>query len=95
MEIFDFNHISPLHSKEELAELKKLYSFYHKKNWCFRKLWKKKNKKRNLLLLNLSSALLVSLGTIAGGVTLNPAILGSLTSAGVLLKMFAKGKAHI
>ena len=89
MEIFDFNHISPLHSKEEFAELKKLYSFYHKKTWCFRKLWKKQ--KRNLLLLNLSSALLVSFGTIVGGVTLNPAILGSLTSAGVLLKVFAEG----
>ena len=42
--------------------------------------------------MNLSSALLVSLGTIVGGVTLNPAILGSLTSAGGLLKVFAEGK---
>ena len=42
--------------------------------------------------MNLSSALLVSLKTIVGGVTLNPAILGSLTAAGVLLKVFAEEK---
>ena len=85
--IFSFNYISPLHSPEELSEF---YFFYHRKTWIFQKLWK--GKKRNLLLLNLSSALLVSLRTILGGITLNPAVLGSLSAAGILLKVFAEAK---
>lgn len=42
------------------------------------------------LACNLTAAGLVITGTIVGGVTLNPVILGVISGSGVLLKIFAE-----
>ena len=72
--IFDFNHIDPHIQEEELEEIKNLFRFYHKRFWCLKRAhgrFKKMN-----LLINLTSSGLVAIGTIAGGVTMNPIVLG-------------------
>ena len=35
-DIFNWNHISDKLTEEEVAELKALYKFYHKKYWLFK-----------------------------------------------------------
>ena len=40
----------------------------------------------------ISSVICVSTGTIVGGVTLNPAIIGSLTAVGILVKTVSEYK---
>ena len=83
--LFDFNHIDPSSiDKETQEELKKLYKYYHKLWWCHKKTVERL-KKINLAV-NLVSVSLVTAGTIAGAVTLNPIILGTITGAGLLLK---------
>ena len=82
--LFDFNHIDPKINEETKEELKKLYKYYHKLWWCHKKAVKRL-KKINLAI-NLTSVTLVTAGTIAGAVTLNPVILGTITGAGLLLK---------
>ena len=68
---FDFNHIDyEKLSEEEITTLKEFYRHYHKKFWCFRKLLKQL--KQLNLLMNLSSSLCIVVGTIVGGVTINP-----------------------
>ena len=81
--VISFNHIDQrnLAKKDELTEL---FKFYHKLWFCHKKLHNQA-KKLNLAL-NLTAGILVSIGTIVGGVTLNPILLGSITGAGVLLK---------
>ena len=46
------------------------------------------------LVVNLISVTLVSVGTIAGAVTLNPIILGTITGAGLLLKTTSEIKQY-
>ena len=72
--IFEFNHIDKYLSESGVTTLKDFYKHYHKKYWCF-----KKSYKRYKLLdetLTLSGGGLVVIGTITGGITLNPIILG-------------------
>ena len=90
--LFDFNHIDPSISKETQEELKKLYKYYHKLWWCHKKTLERL-KKINLAI-NLISATLVTAGTIAGAVTLNPIILGTITGAGLLLKTASEIKQY-
>ena len=78
--VFGFNHIDPDHQEETLNELKKLYAFYHRLWFCYKKLYRKH--KRNLLMTNLASVALVALGTTAGAVILNPVVLGVDSGAG-------------
>lgn len=90
--IFQFNHINNDLNENTKEELKKLYAYYHKKYWSFKKAhntWKKRN-----LIINLFSTLLVVTGAVAGGVTLNPIILGVITSSGVLLKTLSEAKSY-
>ena len=49
------------------------------------------SKKLNLLL-NMSSTGLIIIGTVAGGLTANPAVIGSITGAGSALKTFFETK---
>ena len=42
--------------------------------------------------MNIASVLLASLGVITGGITLNPFVLGTLTTAGILLKSYQEFK---
>ena len=83
-DLFDFNHIDPAMDEETKKELEKLYKYYHKLWWCHKKTVERL-KKINLAV-NLASVSLVTAGTIAGAVTLNPIILGTITGAGLLLK---------
>ena len=48
-------------------------------------------KKLNLLL-NMTSSGLIVVGAVAGGLTANPAILGSISGAGLVLKTFSEAK---
>ena len=69
---------------KNLLNYKKLYEFYHKLWYCYKMVYSRYNK--GLLALNLISVSLVAAGSIAGGVTMNPVILGVISGAGVLIK---------
>ena len=89
-DVFEFNHIDKNLSESNIKTLKDFYSHYHKKYWCF-----KRSFKRYKLLdetLTLSGSGLVVVGTIAGGITLNPIILGVINDAGVLVASISKMK---
>ena len=82
--IFDFNHIDSHIQEEELEEIKNLFRFYHKRFWCLKRAhgrFKKMN-----LLINLTSSGLVAIGTIAGGLTMNPIVLGVISGLGLVVK---------
>ena len=81
--IFNFNHIDPSLSKEDVNLMKELYMYYHKKYWCFQKAYQSYKFLDNFF--TLSSLTLVTIGTIAGGITLNPLILGVVNGFGVIL----------
>ena len=89
-DIFEFNHIDNSLSESEIKTLKDFYSHYHKKYWCF-----KKSYKRYKILdesLTLSGVVLVIIGTISGGITFNPIILGVINGAGVIVSSVSKIK---
>ena len=44
------------------------------------------------LLLNMTSSCLIVVGAVAGGLTANPAILGSISGAGLVIKTFSETK---
>ena len=89
-DIFTFNHIDTSIDEVRLLEIKALYRFYHKKWWCYQKTFKRF--KRTNLLINLGSSALIATGTIVGGITLNPIILGSIAGLGLLLKTYSEFK---
>ena len=91
-DLFDFNHIDPAIDEETKKELKEMYKYYHKLWWCHKKTVERL-KKINLAV-NLVSVSLVTAGTIAGAVTLNPVILGTITGAGLLLKTASEIKQY-
>ena len=82
-DIFEFNHIDPSLSKSDVKTIKDFYSYYHKKYWCFKKSYKSYKFLDNFF--SISSITLVAVGTIAGGITLNPVILGVINGAGVII----------
>ena len=84
--IFRFNHIDKSKTKEEIEEIKELYKYYHFKFWVYQKAYKLN------LLLNITSSGLIVVGAVAGGLTANPAILGSISGAGLVLKTFSETK---
>ena len=91
-DIFEFNHIDRSLSESDVGCLKDFYKHYHKKYWCF-----KRSYKRYKLLdetLTLSGGGLVLIGTITGGITLNPIILGVINGAGVVVASLATKKNH-
>ena len=87
-DIFEFNHIDPSLSKSDVKTLKDFYKYYHKTYWCFKKCYKSYKFLDNLL--SISSIVLVSIGTISGGITLNPIILGVINGAGVIVAGISK-----
>ena len=91
-DLFEFNHIDPAMDKETKKELEKLYKYYHKLWWCHKKTVERL--KNINLAVNLASVSLVTAGTIAGAVTLNPIILGTITGAGLLLKTMSELKQY-
>ena len=88
--IFDFNHIDPHIQEEELEEIKNLFRFYHKRFWCLKQAHSR-FKKMNLLI-NLTSSGLVAIGAIAGGVTMNPIVLGVISGVGLIVKTASEMK---
>ena len=87
-DIFEFNHIDPSLSKSDVKTIKDFYSYYHKKYWCFKKSYKSYKFLDNFF--SISSMTLVAAGTITGGLTLNPVILGIINGAGIILAGVAK-----
>ena len=82
-DIFEFNHIDPSLSKSDVKTLKEFYSYYHKKYWCFKKSYKSYKFLDNFF--TISGICLVAIGTISGGITLNPIVLGVVNGAGVII----------
>ena len=88
--IFNWNHISSDLTEDQIYKLKALYKFYHKKYWLFKMTYK--YFKKVDLACTIGSVFLVVTGTVAGGVTLNPAVLGSISGSGLLLKAYSEAK---
>ena len=89
-DIFEFNHIDKSLSESDIKTLKDFYSHYHKKYWCF-----KRSYKRYKILddgFTSSGIFLVAVGTIVGGITLNPIVLGVINSSGVVVAGIGKKK---
>ena len=88
--VFDFNHIDKSLSKEDTSTLKDFYSYYHKKYWCFKKSYKSYKILDNIF--TISGICLVAIGTISGGITLNPIVLGVVNGTGVVVAGIGKKK---
>ena len=89
-DIFEFNHIDPSLSKSDVKTIKDFYSYYHKKYWCFKRSYKSYKFLDNFF--SITSIFLVAIGTISGGITLNPVIIGVINGAGVIIA--GVGKKH-
>ena len=89
-DIFEFNHIDKSLSESDINTIKDFYKHYHKKYWCFKKSFA--GYKILDEILSLSGVGLVVIGTIAGGITLNPIILGVINGVGVLVTSISKMK---
>ena len=89
-DIFEFNHIDKSLSKTEIETIKDFYKHYHKKYWCFKRCYKSyKNLDDFFTITGIS---LVAIGTIAGGITLNPVVLGVINGAGIIVAGIGKNK---
>ena len=89
-DIFEFNHIDKSLNKEDIEVLKDFYKHYHKKFWCFKKCYKSyKTLDDSFMITGIS---LVAIGTIAGGITLNPIVLGVINGIGVIITGVGKNK---
>ena len=88
--IFEFNHIDNSLTESYVTTLKDFYKHYHKKYWCF-----KKSYKRFKFLdetLTMTGVGLVVIGTIVGGITLNPVVLDVINGTGVIVTSISKMK---
>ena len=88
--IFEFNHISKDLSPKDINTIKDFYKHYHKKFFCF-----KKSYKRFKLIdetITISGVCLMIIGTITGGITLNPIILGVINGCGIVVTNIGKMK---
>ena len=89
-DIFEFNHIHKSLSESDIKTPKNFYKHYHKKYWCFKKCYK--SYKFLDEVFTISGISLVAIGTIAGGITLNPVILGVINGAGIIVAGIGKKK---
>lgn len=89
-DIFNFSYIDQSKSKDQINEIKELYTYYHYRFWCYQKAYKY-FKKLNLAM-NMTSTGLLVIGTIVGSITLNPAILASISRAGLVVKTYPETK---
>ena len=88
--IFEFNHIDKSLSEEQIETITDLYKHYHKKHWCYKKSYKSYKFLDNFF--TISSLSLIAVGTISGGLTLNPIILGIINGSGIIMGGVAKKK---
>jgi len=91
-DIFEFNHIDQTLSKEKVKILKDLYAHYHKKHFGYAKLYR--GFRRKNFVCNLSAGKLIISAAIAGGITLNPVVMATLTGVGLILKAVASFKKY-
>ena len=82
-DIFEFNHIDKSLSESDVKILKDFYRHYRKKYWCFKGSYKSYKFLDNFF--TISGICLVAIGTISGGITLNPVVLGVVNGAGVII----------
>ena len=73
-DIFEFNHIDKSLSESDVTTLKDFYSHYDKKYWCFKRSYRSYKFLDDVF--TISGICLVAIGTISGGITLNPVVLG-------------------
>ena len=89
-DIFEFHHIDGSLSELDITTLKDFYSHYHKKYWCFKRSY---NSYKFLDdVFTISGISLVAIGTISGGITLNPVVLGVINGAGIIVAGIGKKK---
>ena len=91
-DIVEFNHIDQTLSKEKVKILKDLYAYYHKKHYGYEKLHRSFRRKN--FVCNLSAGKLIISAAVAGGITLNPAVMATLTGVGLILKAVASLKKY-
>ena len=89
-DIFEFNHIDGSLSESDVTTLKDFYSHYHKKYWCFKRSYKSYKSLDDVF--TISGISLVAIGTITGGITLNPVIIGVINGAGIIVAGIGKKK---
>ena len=89
-DIFEFNHIDKSLSEADINTLKDFYKHYHKKYWCFKKCYKSYKFVDDVF--TISGISLIAIGTITGGITLNPVILGEVNGAGIIVAGIGKKK---
>ena len=89
-DIFEFNHIDKSLSESDIETLKDFYRHYHKKFWCFKRCYKSYKFRDDVFTITGLS--LVAIGTIAGGITLNPVVLGVINGAGIIVAGIGKNK---
>ena len=77
-------------SESDTKTLKEFYSHYHKKYWCFKRSYRRYKILDETVVV--SGITLVAIGTIAGGLTLNPIILGVVNGAGIVVAGIGKKK---
>ena len=91
-DIFEFNHIDQTLSTEKVKILKDLYAYYHKKHYGYEKLHR--GFRRKNFVCNLSAGKLIISAAVAGGITLNPIVMATLTGVGLTLKAVASLKKY-
>ena len=89
-DIFEFNHIDKSLSESNVKTLKDFYSRYHKKYWCFKRSYRSYKFLDDVF--TISGISLLAVGIIAGGITLNPVVLGVVNGAGVVVAGIGKKK---
>ena len=87
-DIFEFNHIDKSLSETDVKTLKDFYKHYHKKYWCFKKSYKSYKFLDDVF--TISGICLVAIGTISGGITLIPVVLGVVNGAGLIVAGIGK-----
>ena len=87
-DIFEFNHIDKSLSESDVKTLKDFYKHYHKKYWCFKKSYKSYKFLDDVF--TIAGISLVAIGTISGGITLNPVVLGVVNGAGLIVAGIGK-----
>ena len=90
--IYEFNHIDQTLSKEKVKKMKMFYAYYHKKHYGYEKLYHSFRRKN--FVCNLSAGKLIISAAVAGGITLNPAVMATLTGVGLVLKAVASLKKY-
>ena len=89
-DIFEFNHIDKSLSESDVKTLKDFYSHYHKKYWCYKRSYKSYKFLDDVF--TICGISLVAVGTITGGITLNPVIIGIINGAGIIVAGIGKKK---